>query len=222
MKNFSAIILMAGSSTRYNICKNKNLEKINHKPVFLYSLEKIYNNKNIKKIYLVLQEKDKNKVKKYISQYKNIELVIGGSSRKESVYNALKLVETEYVIIHDGARPLLKERYIDECIKAMKRYKGCTIGVPSKDTIKIVDSRNVVLKTTERKNTYLIQTPQCFDTKALLEQHESNYSSNITDDCMLMEQAGYKVKIIDGDYTNIKLTTKEDLDIIKLFIKKDF
>ena len=103
----------------------------------------------------------------------------------------------------------------------MKRYKGCTIGVPSKDTIKIVDNLNIVQKTTERKHTYLIQTPQCFNTKILLEQHKSNYSESITDDCMLLEQAGYKIKKIDGDYTNIKLTTQEDLDIIKLFIKKD-
>ena len=221
MKKYSAIILMAGSSTRYNKCKNKNLESIKHKPIFLYSLDKFYNNKNIEKIYLVLQEKDKSKVKRYISKYKNVELVLGGTSRKESVYNALKLVKTENVIIHDGARPLIKDKYINDCIKAMKRYKGCTIGVPSKDTIKIVDNLNIVQRTTERKHTYLIQTPQCFNTKILLEQHKSNYSESITDDCMLLEQAGYKIKIIDGDYTNIKLTTQEDLDIIKLFIKKD-
>ena len=220
MKKFSAIILMAGSSTRYKKCKNKNLEIIKNKPVFMYSIEKFYDNKNIEKIYLVLQEKDKNKVKKYISKYKNVELVIGGSTRKESVYNALKLVKTKYVIIHDGARPLIKEKYIKDCINAMRTYNGCSIGVPSKDTIKIVDNHNIVLNTTNRSNTYLIQTPQCFNTKILLEQHKLS-KSDVTDDCMLLEQAGYSIKIIDGDYTNIKLTTKEDLDIIKLFIKKD-
>ena len=97
----------------------------------------------------------------------------------------------------------------------MNKYKGVTIGVRSKDTVKIVDDNDIIVDTTNRNNTWLIQTPQCFDRNSLLMAHEKFKNEKATDDCYLLEKCGYKVKVIEGDYINIKITNKEDLLIIK-------
>lgn len=100
----------------------------------------------------------------------------------------------------------------------MNIFKGATIGVKSKDTIKIADDNNIITSTTKRSNTWVIQTPQCFERVILLNMHEKFKEEEVTDDCMLLEKNNYKVKILEGDYTNIKVTTAEDIDIIKEFI----
>ena len=104
----------------------------------------------------------------------------------------------------------------------MNLYKGVSIGVKSKDTIKIVDDYNEVINTTNRNNTFVIQTPQCFDKNTLLEVH-NKYKANtdITDDCMLLEKENYKIKIISGDYSNIKITTQEDIKFIKNILQNN-
>lgn len=215
--NCSAIILLAGNSTRYNKKTNKNLELLNGKPIISYSIEAFLKNKHIDEIILVCKKDEEDEIKKIITSNEKIKITYGGKERKDSVYNGLIKCTNDIVIIHDGARPLIKQQYIEQCLENIKNYDGCAIGVKAKDTIKIVDENNVVIKTTNRNNTYQSQTPQCFKKDILLELHKRNKNSNITDDCMLLEAAGYKVKIIDGDYTNIKITTPEDLYILQSF-----
>ena len=100
----------------------------------------------------------------------------------------------------------------------MKEYKGVTLGVKSKDTIKITDENNIVINTTKRSNTWMTQTPQCFERNTLLKTYEKYKDEDITDDCILLEKDKYKIKIIEGDYTNIKITTYEDIYCIKQFL----
>ena len=102
----------------------------------------------------------------------------------------------------------------------MGKFKGATIGVPSKDTIKITDENNIVVQSTQRSNTWIVQTPQCFDRETLLAMHEKYQTEEVTDDCMLLEKSGEKVKIIQGDYTNIKITTYEDIHVMENFVEK--
>jgi 2-C-methyl-D-erythritol 4-phosphate cytidylyltransferase len=219
MKNkASAIILMAGNSTRYGN-KNKNLETLNNQPVILYSINEFIKNKDIDEIIIVTKKEDINKLSKILPEDKNIRITTGGKERRDSVYNGLKIAKNDIVIIHDGARPNIKQSYINNCLKEMANYDGCTVGVKTKDTIKIVNKKNEVVETTERINTYQIQTPQVFKKDILLKLHETNRKENITDDCMLLEQAGYPVKVIDGDYSNLKITTKEDLSILEILMK---
>ncbi len=219
MKNkASAIILMAGNSTRYGN-KNKNLETLNNQPVILYSINEFSKNKDIDEIIIVTKKEDINKLSKILPEDKNIRITTGGKERRDSVYNGLKIAKNDIVIIHDGARPNIKQSYINNCLKEMANYDGCTVGVKTKDTIKIVNKKNEVVETTERINTYQIQTPQVFKKDILLKLHETNRKENITDDCMLLEQAGYPVKVIDGDYSNLKITTKEDLSILEILMK---
>lgn len=222
-KTVTAIILVAGNSTRFGKNRNKNLELINNKSILSYSLNAFNNNKYIDEIIVVVRTEDLENIEKIITEEnitKKISIILGGNSRKESVYNALKNITNDIVIIHDGARPAIKQEYIENCLESMNEFKGVTVGVKSKDTIKIVDDNQIVINSTNRENTYIIQTPQCFDRKILFELHNKYSNLEVTDDCMLLEKDGYKVKIIEGDYTNIKVTTYSDMEVIQEFIKE--
>ena len=219
MKSVTAIIVAAGDSTRFGQNKNKNLFEVNEKPIIAYSIEVFNKSKNVNDIILVIKQNEKEyfeNIIKDIKLEKPLIYVNGGKTRMESVYNALRKTNSDIVIIHDGARPRLKEEYIDKCLEQMEEFKGTTVGVKAKDTIKICDDNGVVIETTKRANTYLIQTPQCFERKTLLELHEKFKGDNeITDDCMVLEKGGYKIKVVEGDYTNIKVTTFDDLHLVE-------
>ena len=217
----SAIILVAGDSTRYGKNRNKNFEIIYEKPVFMYSVEMFDNNDYIDDILIAAKESEFETIRNYLKMYdtkKQIKLIAGGASRKESVCNCINQCESNLVIIHDGARPLIKREYIDNCIESMDDFKGVTVGAKSKDTVKVTDMNNIVKETTKRENTWLIQTPQCFDRKILQEMHSKYANDEVTDDCSLLEKDFYEIKIIPSDYTNVKITTSEDMDIVKRLI----
>lgn len=219
-KTVTAIILAAGNSTRYGKNRNKNFEIVNGKSVLSYSLNKFDKNIYVDNIIIAIKESEKQELTDIINKEslaKNISIIIGGDTRKESVYNCIKNTSSDIVIIHDGARPLIKQEYINNCIENVKEFKGVTVGVKSKDTIKITDQNDIVVNTTNRSNTWIIQTPQCFDRDILLKMHEKYKNDDVTDDCSLLEKDNHKVKIILGDYSNIKITTSEDLDIVKRF-----
>lgn len=223
-KTVTAIVLVAGNSTRYGKNRNKNLEKINGKAVISYSLNVFDKNEYVDNIIIAVKESEMQEIKDEIEKEKltkNIKFVIGGNTRKQSVYNCLKIADSDIVLIQDGARPAIKQEYINKCIEEIENFKGVTIGVKSKDTIKITDNNNIVISTTKRDNSWIIQTPQCFEKKTLLKMHEKYNEEDITDDCMLLEKGNYQVKIIEGDYTNIKLTTYEDLFVIKEFLRNN-
>lgn len=223
-KKVTAIILAAGNSVRYGQNRNKNLEVVNNQTILEYSLNEFNKNKKIDDIIIATKKSDLEDINKII--YKNrsnkpIKTVIGGSTRQESVYNSINSTDSNIVIIHDAARPMIKQEYIDNCINEMDNFKGVTIGVKSKDTIKIASDNGIIEQTTNRANTWIIQTPQCFDRLSLLEAHDKfKNDPDITDDCMILERNNEKVKIISGDYSNIKLTTFDDLNLVNEFLKK--
>ena len=221
-KTVTAIVLVAGNSTRFGKNKNKNFEIINGKSILSYSLEAFDKNMYIDNIIVAIKECEMQEVQSIINRQpltKNVDIIIGGNTRKQSVYNCIKNLNSDIVIIHDGARPLIKQDYITNCIENMKDFKGVTIGIKSKDTIKITDNNDIVIDTTNRSNTWLIQTPQCFDRSTLLDVHEKYKNDDVTDDCSLLEKDGYQIKVISGDYSNIKITTSEDLNIVKELYK---
>lgn len=220
-KIVTAIILVAGNSKRFGKNRNKNFEVVKEKTILSYSLNAFNINKYVDNIIIAVKESEISIVRDIIQNEKttkNVNLVIGGNERKETVYNCIKTVDSDLVIIHDGARPVIRQEYINKCIENMEQYKGVTIGVKSKDTIKITDNDNIVIDTTKRSNTWIIQTPQCFERKTLVEMYDKYKNEEITDDCTLLEKGNYKVKVIEGDYTNIKITTYEDLNIVKEFL----
>lgn len=215
----SGIILAAGNSTRFGQNKNKNLFEINGEPIISNSLKIFDNSEKINEILLVIKKEEKEYFEEIIKRNKfkkTIKYVIGGNTRKASVYNAISQIDSDYVVIHDGARPNIKEEYIEKSIKELEEYKGVTIAVKAKDTIKICNENQEVVETTKRSNTWLIQTPQSFDRKILKESHEKFDANDesLTDDCMILEKCGYTVKVIQGDYENIKVTTFGDIKLV--------
>lgn len=223
-KKVTAIILAAGNSVRYGQNRNKNLEVVNNQTILEYSLKEFNKNKKIDNIIIATKKSDLEEINKIIYKTRSskpIKTVIGGKTRQESVYNSINATDSNIVIIHDAARPMIKQEYIDKCINEMENFKGVTIGVKSKDTIKIASNDGIIEQTTNRANTWIIQTPQCFDRLSLLEAHDKfKNDSDITDDCMILERNNEKVKIIPGDYSNIKLTTFDDLNLVNEFLKK--
>ena len=149
--------------------------------------------------------------------YKNIKIAFGGKERQDSVFNGLKAVNErcDIVLIRDGARPFVTDEIIKNSIECAKKNKCVIVGVPVKDTIKIINKDNEVCDTPNRSTLWSIQTPQVFEYLSIIKAHkiakEKSYYG--TDDSMLMEYLGYNVKVIEGSYNNIKITTPEDLKI---------
>lgn len=224
-KKVTAIILAAGNSVRYGQNRNKNLEIVNNQTILEYSLNEFNKNKRIDNIIIATKKSDLEEINKIIYKTRSskpIKTVLGGKTRQESVYNSINSTDSNIVIIHDAARPMIKQEYIDKCIDEMDNFKGVTIGVKSKDTIKIASDDGIIEQTTNRANTWIIQTPQCFNRVSLLEAHDKfKNDPDITDDCMILERNNEKVKIISGDYSNIKLTTFDDLNLVNEYLKNN-
>ena len=217
-KTVTAILLAGGSGVRYGADKNKVYAEVGGRPILACSLEVLTSHPQIDECILVIREEDRAMAEE-LAGSRNIRLVTGGASRQESVLHGLREARGEIVLIHDGARPVIRPEYVTRCLAAMEDYSGCTMAVRSKDTIKLSNDRGEVVRTTERANTWIVQTPQCFRREALLAAHRDFGSRpGITDDCMLMEMAGETVKLIEGDYTNIKVTTPEDRALAETFL----
>ncbi len=225
----TAIVLAAGQGRRMGTQIQKQYLEIQGKPVLCYSLEIFQDSDIIDDIILVVgkgQEAYCNKeiVDKY--QIKKVKkIVTGGAERYHSVWNGLKeVVGDGYVFIHDGARPFVDHEMLRRVYEEVLEYKACVVGMPVKDTIKIADGSEFSKETPDRKKVWLVQTPQVFENsliknayKMLIEKEENS----VTDDAMVVEKmVGEKVKLVQGSYENIKITTLEDLDIAEIFAKK--
>ena len=211
----SVVIVSAGRGSRMKADINKQFLKLQNKEVIAHTIDKFYNNENIGEIIVVVREDEAeffkiNIIEKY--GYKNIKIAFGGSERQDSVYNGLKMVDEncKIVLIHDGARPFVNNETIDSAIESAKENKCVIVGVPVKDTIKVIDENNNVCDTPDRSTLWSIQTPQVFDYSLIMKAHEKAREDNYygTDDSMLMEYFGQKVKVVEGSYNNIKITTK--------------
>ena len=222
----SAIILAGGKGKRMGSAISKQFIDIKGKPIIYYTLKKFSENKKIDNIIVVLPEDEvkyfkENILKKYELRINKI--VIGGKERQDSVYNGLKSLKnssTDIVLIHDGARPFISERIINEGIKFAEIYGAAAPGVMPKDTIKVKNEKNFSVDTPNRANLVSIQTPQVFKFDEILECHEKiRYNGEkVTDDTMVVEKYGYSVYLYDGEYTNIKVTTPEDLILAERII----
>lgn len=224
----SVIIVSAGKGSRMKVDINKQFLKLGDKEVVAHTIDKFYNNKNIGEIIVVIREEEKEFFEKNIINkygYKNIKIAFGGKERQDSVYNGLKELEKncEIVLIHDGARPFVTNEIIEKSIKSAKEHKGAVVGVPVKDTIKIVNENKDVCDTPNRNTLWSIQTPQVFDYSLIMKAYEKSKKDKYygTDDSMLMEYLGYNVKVVEGSYNNIKITTPEDLKIAEEILKEN-
>ena len=216
MEKFSVIIPAGGTSSRYG-SKNKLLEKINDKTVIEETVSKFINIEGINEIIIPANISIKDELQKLLTDSK-VKIVDGWDSRQKSVYNALKLVENDFVLIHDGARPLIKTDTINYVMDAVKEKNAVTVMTKTTDTIKEVDSNGYIIRTIDRSKLYNTQTPQAFRTSLIKEAHERLKNGDFTDDCSMLEELNVPVFVVNGSYTNIKITIKSDLDFAKLYI----
>ena len=214
------VIVAAGTGSRMNMGINKQFIKLEGKEIIAYTIEKFYNNSNIEDIVVVVKEDESEFFKKEILDkynFKNVKIADGGKERQVSVYNGLKLLDEkcDVVLIHDGARPFVSDKIIDKSIEEAKEHKAIVVGVPVKDTIKVIDNDKNIVDTPNRSVLWAVQTPQTFDYNILIDAYKDAFKNKFygTDDAMLVERIGYKVKMLEGSYNNIKITTQEDLNI---------
>ena len=220
----SAIVLAGGRGKRMNYHKSKQFIEIKGKPVLVYTLEKFIYNKSIDEVILVLPEDEVDYCKKEVLQRYSLKvdrIVIGGKDRQDSVFNALEAMEkADIVLIHDGARPFISEKIIEEGIKYANIYGAAAPGVTPKDTIKVKNEDNISVDTPDRNMLVAVQTPQCFKYDEIYQCHRKIKEENaiVTDDTSVVERYGHKVYLYEGDYTNIKITTPEDLILAERLI----
>lgn len=225
----TAIVLAAGQGKRMNSKVQKQFLLIKGKPVLYYSLSCFQNSREIEEIIVVTGKDSINFCKQEIIEaygFSKVKVVIaGGRERYDSVYAGLCACEdSDYVFIHDGARPFLTEDMIRRGKEAVLASGACVIGMPSKDTIKIADENGMVASTPSRSLVWNIQTPQIFSYTAIREAYERARQQNmadITDDAMVMERFGnMKIKLVEGSYENIKITTPEDILVAEKILEK--
>lgn len=226
-QKYTAIVLAAGSGKRMNSKVHKQYLIIQDRPVLYYSLKE-FQDSAVDEIVLVVGKGEekfcrKEIVDKYgISKVKAI--VEGGKERYHSVFEGLKQTsDADYVLIHDGARPFVNQDIIRRCMQEVQKYQACVVGMPVKDTIKIADEGGYAKQTPDRKNVWMIQTPQTFSYALIYEAYEEMLKTEdtaITDDAMVLERTkGKKSKLIEGSYRNIKITTPEDLLIANVYLQ---
>ena len=219
----TAIIVAAGNSTRMGGI-NKQFLLIDGVPVLIRTLQAFSKCELINEIVVAAREEDIPKMYAMIKDYevlKVTDIVKGGETREESVFNAIRRSSplSEYLAIHDGARPLVTDEIIVDTVETAFRTGAAATGVKVKDTIKIVNSQNVIVQTPARDSLWAVHTPQVFDRKMYLSAVDNVINSEqFTDDCKLIEEYGREVTMVEGSYENIKITTPEDINIAEAIV----
>lgn len=220
----TAVIVAGGKGKRMGADKNKVFLKIMDKEVLFYTISAFENNGNIDNIIVVTGKNDIEECARLVRIYKFNKvnkITEGGATRQQSVMNGLLEADGDIALIHDGARALVTDDEINNSISDCIKYGAAAVGVKCKDTLKEV-SNGFIFGTVDRENTYLIQTPQTFYRERILDMHKRALEERFeaTDDCMIAEHYGAKIKISGGSYDNIKLTTPEDMIIGENILKR--
>ena len=220
-----AIVPSAGLGRRFGEGRNKPFETLGGKPVLIWALEALEKMSEISEIIPVLKEADIQSGAELFKNYKITKvncIAPGGRERQDSVFNGLHFIKDKrsVVLIHDGARPFLEPKTVRRALRALSGCDGVVIGLPPKDTIKEIEGE-LIRQTLNRDTLIAIQTPQIFFYQPLLDAYEKamNESFYATDDAALVERNNGRIRVVKGDYTNIKITTSEDLVIAEAFLK---
>ena len=226
----TAIVLAAGQGKRMHSKIQKQFLEIGGKPILYYSMECFQKSPLIQDIILVTGEDmisycQSEIVEKY-GFTKVCKVTAGGKERYDSVDAGLLCCQdTDYVYIHDGARPLISRTLINANINCVQETKACITAVPAKDTIKVADDNDYVADTPDRSRLWQIQTPQSFSYALVLEAYrkrEEAMDGTMTDDAMVVEKyTSHPIRLLKGDYRNIKITTPEDLVVAEAFLKEN-
>lgn len=208
----TAIIVAAGKGSRMGADKNKVFLTLLGRSILENTVEVFENCEVISSIVVVTN--DIAECEKLLSGSKKVDSIVpGGITRQESVKNGLDKAVCDIAVIHDGARALIRNEEIIKAVNAAKQYGAAAVGVKCKDTLKQADENGFITGTVDREFIYNIQTPQVFEYEKIKQIHSAAKVNTFTDDCALAESFGMKIKIVDGSYDNIKITTPEDMVI---------
>ena len=213
---FSAIITAGGTSSRFGNT-NKLLEQINGKEIIRYTID-AFIEAGISDIVVCANSSDR--LLNYVLAGFPVRVIAGGSTRQESVYNGLQAVDCDYVLIHDGARPMISPEIIKKTMEEVVEKKAVSVMTKTIDTIKKVDETGKIITTIDRSQLYNTQTPQAFELSLIKEVHEKYKGQSFTDDAGMVEEFGKDVYIVEGDYRNIKVTTKSDLVLAEVYLNE--
>lgn len=226
-KFVTAIVAAAGMGKRMKMGINKQFLAIDGIPILAHTIKKIEKSNYIDFLLLIVKKTDMRYVEDIIGKYKinmKYKIVYGGKERQDSINNGLlnMPIQTDIVLTHDGARPFVSVDKIDEAIENVLDTGACVLANPVKDTIKVSTDGKLVDYTPNRDRLWQVQTPQVFKREILIKAYEQAYTEGYygTDDCSLVEKTGVKVKLIYNSYDNIKITTREDLSIANILVKK--
>lgn len=236
MEQCTAIVLAAGAGKRMQSAVAKQYMLLDGKPIIWYALNAFEKSEQIQQVILVVGAGEipfcREEIVEKFGFTKVKEIVEGGAERYLSVWEGLKCLKPEegnFVFVHDGARPFVTEAIIRDAYEAVREYGACVVGMPVKDTIKVVDEEDFAVQTPNRKTLWAVQTPQVFDELLIYKSYEEVVQNleelkakgiEITDDAMVVETvSNRKVKLIKGSYENIKITTPEDILVAQSFLK---
>lgn len=218
----TAIIVAGGVGNRMNSDIPKQFIEVMGKPIIAYTINSLSKCDEISEIIIVTLNDYLVFCKDIVDEFafkKVSKIVCGGKTRQESVFNGLKEIDdnVDIVVIHDGARPMIDPETVSECIANACEFGCAAVGVKTKDTLKVVSPDGFIESTADREKLWQVQTPQVFKKDIICSVHiEAAANINTaTDDCMLAENAGYKIKMVEGKYENIKITTPQDVYIMK-------
>ncbi len=228
MSTVTALIPAAGMGRRMGKAVAKQFLPLGDKPMLAHTLLAFQRASEIDEIIPILSKEDMESCLRDVIEMYHITkvktLVVGGKERQDSVMNGLMKLgkDASIVLVHDGVRPFVTAEMIRESVDFAKKGECVAVGVPLKDTIKEVDDDGMVRHTLERSRLWAIQTPQTFPVKVLKHAYEESYRRRVygTDDAMLVERTGTKVRVIMGSYENIKITTSEDLIFAEEILKR--
>ena len=216
----SAVIVAAGQGRRMGAGINKAYLPLCGKTVIETTLTAFCECDKIDEIIVVTD--DVKRCKSLVGSMPKVKaVVLGGDTRKDSVKNGLYAASGEFAAIHDGARSLITKQEIEKVVEAAEKYGAAALGVRCKDTIKRLDGDGFIAKTEDRKFLYQIQTPQVFERTEIIKMHEAA-QGDFTDDCAVLESFGKRIKMVEGSYENIKITTPEDLAIAEKILEKRY
>ncbi len=219
--NVTAVILAAGSGTRMKRRENKVLLDLGGRPVIWHSVRPFLQCPDVTSVVLVCKKTEEPFFRR-VFDGADILYVTGGETRQQSVANAVAAIgHCDYIAIHDGARPFVTQALLQSTLADAVRFGAAAAGVFVKDTIKVVDGEMNVVSTPDRSRLISVHTPQifAFDLYKSACAHAESTGLQATDDCMLVEAVGHKVKITQGDYENIKITTPGDLALGEAILK---
>ena len=221
------LIPAAGSGSRMKAGKNKLLIELEGESLIYWTLKSIFSASSISWVGIIGQPKDKELLLNSLKDFSHkVKWINGGETRQESVFNGLNSLpkDAEKVLIHDGARCLINPELINQCAAELEENEAVIVATKVTDTIKIVDVEGFIKDTPNRQYLWAAQTPQGFLVDSLKKAHAMAIDKNfiVTDDASLFEMLNWKVKIIEGNYSNIKVTSPIDLKIAKLFLKDSY